>query len=154
MDNLKEVEDAKMDIKNERKEREGWQSEVEELKEQVEVLLKEKEEDKVAYEKMEARVEIARAMAVEPTLLILDEPAAGLNPRESHQLNELLLSIKNDHATSILLIEHDMSVVFDLADRISVLVYGEIIACDTPEKVRESRAVQEAYLGAALEEEH
>jgi hypothetical protein len=61
VDNLKEVEDAKMDIKNERKEREGWQSEVEELKEQVEVLLKEKEEDKVAYEKMEAHVEIAKA---------------------------------------------------------------------------------------------
>ena len=52
------------------------------------------------------------------------------------------------------MVEHDMSVVFNLADRISVLVYGEIIACDTPEKVRESRAVQEAYLGAALEEEH
>src|SRR4029078_6512781 len=70
------------------------------------------------------RLEIARAMCTDPVLLCLDEPAAGLNPRERHELNELLLSIRQDHATSILLIEHDMSVVMQISDHVVVLDYG------------------------------
>src|SRR5436189_6238225 len=70
------------------------------------------------------RLEIARAMCTDPVLLCLDEPAAGLNPRESHELNELLLSVRQEHATSILLIEHDMSVVMQISDHVVVLDYG------------------------------
>ena len=82
------------------------------------------------------RLEIARAMCTEPVLLCLDEPAAGLNPRESAELNELLLSIREDHATSILLIEHDMSVVMEISDHVVVLDYGVKISDGTPEQVR------------------
>ena len=79
--------------------------------------------------------------------LCLDEPAAGLNPRESHELNELLLSIRDDHATSILLIEHDMSVVMQISDHVVVLDYGVKISDGTPEAVRADPAVIRAYLG-------
>ena len=78
------------------------------------------------------RLEIARAMCTEPTLLCLDEPAAGLNPRESAALNQLLLTIRKEHGISILLIEHDMSVVMEISDRIVVLDYGIKIADGTP----------------------
>jgi branched-chain amino acid transport system ATP-binding protein len=98
------------------------------------------------------RLEIARAMCTEPVLLCLDEPAAGLNPRESHQLNELLLSIQQDHATSILLIEHDMSVVMQISDHVVVLDYGVKISDGTPEAVRNDQKVIAAYLGVEDEE--
>jgi len=93
------------------------------------------------------RLEVARAMCTDPVLLCLDEPAAGLNPRESAELNELLLSIRQDHSTSILLIEHDMSVVMQISDHVVVLDHGVKIADDTPEAVRNDRNVIAAYLG-------
>ena len=98
------------------------------------------------------RLEIARAMCTDPVLLCLDEPAAGLNPRESHELNALLISIKKDHATSILLIEHDMTVVMEISDHVIVLDYGVKISDGTPEAVRNDQKVIAAYLGVEDDE--
>jgi len=98
------------------------------------------------------RLEIARAMCSEPQLLCLDEPAAGLNHRESAELEELLLFIRDKHATSILLIEHDMSVVMRMSDHIVVLDYGEKISEGTPEQIRNDPKVIAAYLGVEEEE--
>jgi branched-chain amino acid transport system ATP-binding protein len=99
------------------------------------------------------RLEIARAMCTGPHMLCLDEPAAGLNPRESAELNALLLSIRKEHGTAILLIEHDMSVVMEISDHIVVLDYGTKIADGTPEEIRSDARVIAAYLGAEDEEE-
>ncbi len=99
------------------------------------------------------RLEIARAMSTDPILLCLDEPAAGLNPRESHDLNELLLFIRDEHKIGVLLIEHDMSVVMGISDHIVVLDYGRKISDGDPVSVRNDPNVIRAYLGEEEDED-
>ena len=98
------------------------------------------------------RLEIARAMCTDPCLLCLDEPAAGLNPRETLDLNRLITAIRDDHHVGVLLIEHDMSVVMEISDHVIVLDYGRKISDGTPEQVRNDPAVIRAYLGEEEDE--
>jgi branched-chain amino acid transport system ATP-binding protein len=95
------------------------------------------------------RLEIARCMVTGPRLLLLDEPAAGLNPRETAELDELILALRKEHAVSVLLIEHDMKLVMAISDRIYVIDHGRPLAAGTPREIRENPAVIKAYLGEA-----
>lgn len=96
-------------------------------------------------------LEIVRALATEPALLLLDEPAAGMNPAETAQLTELIQYIRKEFKLTILLIEHDMSLVMKICERIYVLDYGQIIANGTPEEIRSNKRVIEAYLGEEVD---
>jgi branched-chain amino acid transport system ATP-binding protein len=97
------------------------------------------------------RLEIARAMATEPFMLLLDEPAAGMNPHETRELDGLIIKICETEGISILLIEHDMKLVMSLSDRIVVMDYGKKIAQGTPEEIRKNPAVIKAYLGEEID---
>ena len=96
------------------------------------------------------RLEIVRALATEPKILFLDEPAAGMNPQETAELTELIKRIQNEFDLTILLIEHDMSLVMDVCERIYVLEYGQLIAEGKPEEIKTNERVIKAYLGGEL----
>ncbi|RKX91836.1 MAG: ABC transporter ATP-binding protein [Spirochaetes bacterium] len=93
------------------------------------------------------RLEIARAMATDPFLLLLDEPAAGMNPQETKELDEMILHIRKNKKISILLIEHDMSLVMSVSEKIFVVDYGKLIAEGTPDEIKKNPEVIKAYLG-------
>jgi len=96
---------------------------------------------------LQKRVELARALAAEPTLLLLDEPMAGMNVEEKEDMCRFILDVNGEFGTTIALIEHDMGVVMDVSDRVIVLDYGRKIADGTPDEVRKDQAVLDAYLG-------
>ena len=98
---------------------------------------------------LQKRVELARALAAEPTMLLLDEPMAGMNVEEKQDMCRFVLDVNEQYGTTIVLIEHDMGVVMDISDRVVVLDYGKKIGDGTPEEVRNNKAVIDAYLGVA-----
>jgi branched-chain amino acid transport system ATP-binding protein len=98
---------------------------------------------------LQKRVELGRALAMEPDLLLLDEPMAGMNLEEKEDMSRFVLDVNNHYGTTIALIEHDMGVVMDLSNRVIVLDYGRKIADGTPDEVKRDRAVIDAYLGVA-----
>ena len=95
----------------------------------------------------QSRLEIVRALATEPKILFLDEPAAGMNPQETAELTQLIRQIKEEFNITIMLIEHDMSLVMEVTERIYVLEYGRVIAHGTPDEIKNDKRVIEAYLG-------
>ncbi|MGY4406492.1 ABC transporter ATP-binding protein [Bradyrhizobium sp. USDA 3315] len=98
---------------------------------------------------LQKRVELGRALAMEPDLLLLDEPMAGMNLEEKEDMSRFIIDVNNHYGTTIALIEHDMAVVMDLSDRVAVLDHGVKIADGTPDEVKRSQAVIDAYLGVA-----
>jgi branched-chain amino acid transport system ATP-binding protein len=101
---------------------------------------------------LQKRVELGRALAMEPELLLLDEPMAGMNLEEKEDMSRYILDVNHEFGTTIALIEHDMGVVMDLSDRVVVLDYGRKIADGTPSEVKANQAVIAAYLGVAHQE--
>jgi branched-chain amino acid transport system ATP-binding protein len=98
---------------------------------------------------LQKRVELGRALAAEPTMLLLDEPMAGMNLEEKEDMSRFILDVNDQYGTTIVLIEHDMGVVMDLSDRVVVLDYGQKIGDGTPDEIRANQAVIDAYLGVA-----
>jgi len=98
---------------------------------------------------LKKRVELARALAAEPQLLLLDEPMAGMNVEEKEDMSRFILDVNDEFGTTITLIEHDMGVVMDLSDRVVVMDYGKNIGDGTPDEIRNNQAVIDAYLGVA-----
>jgi len=126
----------------------------EELKERAVELLSIFNLQDLLYEKaknlpygQQRRLEIVRALATEPKILFLDEPAAGMNPNETANLTELIRQIQKDFDITVVLIEHDMSLVMNVCERIYVLEYGKLIAHGTPSEIQSNSAVIKAYLG-------
>jgi branched-chain amino acid transport system ATP-binding protein len=101
---------------------------------------------------LQRRLEIARALATNPQIILLDEPAAGMNPRETAEMTEFIRRLKNELELTIILIEHDMKLVMGLSEYIHVLDYGRKIAEGTPEQIRNNPRVIEAYLGKSASE--
>jgi branched-chain amino acid transport system ATP-binding protein len=98
---------------------------------------------------LQKRVELGRALAMEPEILLLDEPMAGMNVEEKQDMSRFVLTVNNELKTTIVLIEHDMGVVMDISDRIVVLDYGKKIGSGFPNEIRSNKAVIDAYLGVA-----
>jgi branched-chain amino acid transport system ATP-binding protein len=98
---------------------------------------------------VQKRVELGRALAAEPQLLLLDEPMAGMNLEEKEDMCRFILDVNEEYGTTIVLIEHDMGVVMDISDRVTVLDYGKLLAAGAPDEVRNDPAVIDAYLGVS-----
>ena len=98
---------------------------------------------------LQKRVDLGRALAMEPQVLLLDEPMAGMNMEEKQDMSRFILDVNDEFGTTIVLIEHDMSVVMDISDRVVVLDYGKKIGDGTPEEVRNNEEVISAYLGTS-----
>jgi len=96
------------------------------------------------------RVEIARALAAKPTIIFLDEPAAGMNPKETQDLSELIVRLKNELALTVVIIEHDMNLIMDICDRIVVMTEGRVLCSGLPSEIRKDPRVLEAYLGGEI----
>ena len=134
-------------IRSNKKEEAEHRAEVSELLKKVDLYdVKDELATSLPYG-MQRRLEIARALATNPSLLLLDEPAAGMNPRETEELTQFIAKIRKEMNITILLIEHHMDLVMDISDRIYVLDFGKLIAQGTPEEIQNNQKVIDAYLG-------